>query len=70
MDQSQVAGQGVRLTVGGVIVSEQANRDTDGAPNSATIPLSAIVPAGNTYSVASFGAVSAFFALRQWAELR
>lgn len=70
IDQTTVGLQGIRLTVGGVIVSEQSNKQTDGSPNSATIPVSAIVPAGNTYIAASFGTGSALFALRQWAELR
>jgi hypothetical protein len=57
----------VRITVGGVTVAE-AGQMTNAALTT-VLPVSAIVPAGNTYSVSSFGTLGTL-SLTNWAELR
>jgi microcystin-dependent protein len=68
--QTNIGLQGVRLTVGGVIVAQNGVQDGQGPPNKDVIPLSAIVPAGNTYSATIYGTGPALITIMNWAELR
>jgi hypothetical protein len=68
--QTTIGLQGVRLTVGGVIVAQNGVQDGQGPPNKDVIPLSAIVPAGDTYSATTYGTGPGLFTLINWAELR
>jgi hypothetical protein len=65
---------GVRLTVGGVIVSQQGLQSQDGVGDKVLIPVSAIVPAGDTYTVTTYGSIGGaapvIITLYNWAELR